>query len=58
MNSIPSRTTTPVAVRLPNEVYNILKRRATKQKIKPSEYLKRLVTYECLEKDKRMGVPC
>jgi len=50
MNSIPSRTTTPVAVRLTNEVYNILKRRAIKQKIKPSEYLKRLVTFECLRK--------
>ncbi len=45
MPNVSSKTKT-IAFRLPNDVYNIVERRARKQKIKVSEYLKRHITYD------------
>ena len=48
MSSNPSTTTTVICVRLPNEVFAILKRRADKQGLLVSEYLKRRIQYDTL----------
>ena len=45
-----SNKTTVVAVRLPNEVTDVIERRAEKQGLKPSEYIKKLISYDCLRK--------
>lgn len=50
MSKIPSSTTKPLALRLPNEVVTVLKRRAEKQGMKVSEYLKRRVIYDVKRK--------
>ena len=41
-----SSKTTPVAFRLPIDVYAIIKRRSDKMGIEVSEYLKRRVSYD------------
>jgi len=46
----PSRITRVIAVRLPLNVYSILERRAGKQKIKPSSYLKKLISNDALRR--------
>jgi len=50
MGNMISTKTTPVAFRLDNEVYDILKRRAEAQGITPSEYLKKRVSYDLTRK--------
>ncbi len=45
-----SKTTTPVAFRLPNEAYEIVSRRAEKQGLKISDYLKKFITYDARRK--------
>lgn len=50
MSSNRSHTTRVYALRLPNEVGDIIDRRAAKQGIKPSEYLRRRVVYDTLRK--------
>ena len=44
MSNNPSHTTRSIAYRLPNDVYSIAERRAKKQKIKLSEYLRNFFT--------------
>ena len=46
MSNNPSHTTDAIALRIPKEVYAILKRKAKKQGIKPSEWLKRRMIYD------------
>lgn len=48
-----STTTTPIALRLPNEVYEILERRASKQGMLTSEYLRRRVIYDTTRSHKK-----
>jgi len=43
---MPSKATKPVAFRVPNEVYNILVRRAKRKRIGLSEYLRRKAVYD------------
>jgi len=45
-----SKTTTPVAFRLGNESYGIVSRRAEKQGLKVSGYLKKFITYDARRK--------
>ena len=55
MSNKPSATTKVVAFRLPNEVYFVLERRAKKQNITVSAYLKKRVKYDTMRKHGRMG---
>lgn len=50
MSNSPSHTTKIIAFRLPNEVYSILERKAGKQGIKPSEWLRKRVIYDICRK--------
>jgi len=50
MSNRLSTKTKPVAFRLDNEVYDILKRRADAQGVSPSDYLKKRVTYDLTRK--------
>ena len=45
--------TIPIAFRLPKSVYAIINRRAGKQNIKPSEWLRKRVIYDVQRKHKR-----
>ena len=45
-NYRPSGTTSPIALRLPKDVFVTLQRRADRQGIKVSEYLKQRVIYD------------
>ena len=45
-----SNKTEVVAARLPNEVIVVITRRAEKQRLKPSEYIKQLISYDTLRK--------
>ena len=47
---MPSTITTPVAFRLPNNVLDIVKRRAKKRGLRVSEYLKAFLTYDARRK--------
>jgi len=44
------RRTKSIACRLPLDVYAVIERRAKKRKVIPSEYLKRLITYDARRK--------
>jgi len=46
----PSTKTRVIAFRIPLGVYSIVERRAEKQKIKPSDYLKNLVSKDALRR--------
>jgi len=46
----PSKTTKPVACRLPNEVHDIIDRRAKKQGIKIGKYIENRITTDALRK--------
>lgn len=50
MSNARSSTTTPVALRLLNEVYEILERRATKQGERVSDYVRARLIYDTLRK--------
>ena len=50
-----SHTTEVIAFRLPLDVIAIIKRRAGKQGIKPSEYLRRRVNYDTTRSHKKKG---
>ncbi len=50
MSNNPSLTTTPIAFRLPNEVFAVLERRANKQGILVSEYIRKRVIYDTLRR--------
>ena len=50
MSSNRSHTTRVYALRLPNDVGDIIDRRATGQGIKPMEYLRRRVIYDITRK--------
>ena len=53
-----SHTTDVISVRLPNDVLAIIKRRADKLGILPSQWLKRRITYDVRRKhgsSKRLG---
>ena len=54
MSNNPSSTTRAIALRLPNDVYAILERRADKQKVKPSDYLRRRVVYDTRRSHKKV----
>ena len=45
-----SKTTRVLTVRLPNDVVDIIVRRATKRKLKASEYLRRYLEYDTRRK--------
>lgn len=47
---MPSKRTKPVTFRLPKEVVAIVERRAKKQGLKLSEYLRKFVTYDALRR--------
>jgi len=53
MSNIPSATTKPIALRLPNEVYDTLERRANKQGRKVSDYLRKRICFDVLRSHKR-----
>ena len=52
MSSNPSQTTDAICLRIPKEVFTILERKARKQGVKPSEWLKRRVIYDVSRKHK------
>jgi len=45
-----SNTTKLIAFRIPNNVYAIVERRAKKQKIKVSEYIKAFIIYDAMRR--------
>lgn len=53
MSNLPSATTKPLALRLPNKIYVILERRANKQGKKVSDYLRARVIYDTCRSHKR-----
>ena len=50
LSKLSSRITQVIALRLPNEVVAIITRRAEKQSIKPSEWLRNRITYDTKRK--------
>jgi len=46
MSKLPSKTTKAVAFRLKNDIYGIVERRARRQRVKVSEYLRRKTKYD------------
>lgn len=48
MSNNPSHVTKAIALRLSNEVYDVLVRKATKQGIKPSEWVKKRLSYDLM----------
>ena len=46
MSNNPSATTKPVAFRVPNDVYEMMARRAKRMGLKVSDYIKRRVVYD------------
>lgn len=50
MSNNPSKTTKAVACRIPNDIYNIMVKRAAKREITISEHIKRLVLHDATRK--------
>lgn len=50
MSKLPSKTTKSVALRLQNDVYDIIEKRARKRNIIVSEYIKLLITRDARRK--------